>query len=74
MCINPDEKQFSIENPSYYQQGKIAPWDFIIDQNLGYLTGCIIKYLCRYKKKNGLEDLKKAKNYLEKLIEVESKK
>ena len=67
-------KKTSIENPSYYQQGKIQVWDFIIDQNLTYLEGCIIKYVCRYKKKNGVEDLQKAKVYLEKLIEIESKK
>ena len=38
----------------------------------GYLKGNIIKYLWRYKLKNGVEDLKKAQWYLAKLIEVES--
>lgn len=54
-------------NPSYYQQGKIEVCDFIVDQNLGYLAGCIIKYLCRYKKKNGVEDLKKSKSLFRKI-------
>lgn len=31
-------------------------------------TGNIIKYICRWKKKNGIQDLKKAKWYLEHLI------
>jgi hypothetical protein len=62
-----------IVNPVYYQQGKTQVWDFILDQNLSYLEGCIIKYICRYKLKNGLEDLEKAKVYLEKLIEVKTK-
>ena len=38
----------------------------------GYFIGCITKYVERYRKKNGLEDLKKAQHFLEKLIELES--
>lgn len=40
----------------------------------GYYTGNIIKYICRWKKKNGLEDLKKARMYLNWLIDHEEKK
>ena len=36
--------------------------------DMGFLDGNVLKYLLRYKKKNGLEDLKKAKWYLERLI------
>jgi hypothetical protein len=57
--------------PNYYKQGKTEVWDFIIEQNLGFLAGNVIKYICRYKEKNGIEDLEKAKAYIEKLIEVE---
>ena len=40
----------------------------------GYYTGNVLKYMCRWKKKNGLEDLKKARVYLNWLIdEVETK-
>ena len=56
-----------INSPNHYIQG-IECWDYIISQNLNYLEGNIIKYITRYKKKNGLEDLRKAKAYLEKLI------
>lgn len=57
--------------PNYYKgDGKIEVWDFVISQNLGFLDGNIIKYVCRYKEKNGLEDLKKARQYLDKLIAV----
>ena len=56
-------------NPPHYQQGKIEVIEFILDQKLNYLEGNCIKYLCRYKLKNGLEDLKKAQWYLNKLIE-----
>jgi len=56
--------------PPYYKRGKTEVWDFIMEQNLGFLEGNIIKYVCRYKGKNGLEDLIKAKTYLEKLIDT----
>ena len=56
----------------WYQQGEIQPWDFITSQGLGFLEGNIIKYITRYRHKNGIADLEKAKHYLEKLIEVES--
>jgi len=49
---------------------KIQPWDYIISNNLGWCEGNIVKYVSRWKNKNGLEDLHKAKHYLEKLIEV----
>ena len=55
---------------SHYQT-KIQPWDFIISNNLGWCEGNIVKYVSRHKKKNGVEDLKKAQHYLEKLIEEE---
>lgn len=56
-------------NPSHYRQGNIEVIDFILDQKLGYLDGNVIKYISRYKYKNGLEDLNKAKWYINKLIE-----
>ena len=58
-----------INKPSHYNQGSIEQIDFIKSQNMSYIEGNIIKYTTRYKFKNGIEDLKKAKWYLEKLIE-----
>ncbi len=55
-------------NPSHYKQGNIEVIDFILDQNLNYLEGNVIKYVSRYKYKNGLEDLKKAQWYLNKIM------
>lgn len=52
---------------------KIQPIDFITANELGYIEGNIIKYVCRYKSKNGVEDLKKAQHYLQMLIEQETK-
>ena len=60
-------------NPSHYK-GSIEPWDYIIAQDLGYLEGNIIKYISRAGRKDGetrLDDLLKAKAYLNKLIQAE---
>lgn len=54
---------------SHYAKA-IQPWDYIIANNIGYLEGNIIKYVTRYKDKNGLQDLLKAQHYLKKLIET----
>ena len=54
----------------HYIEKPIQPWDYIIANKMGYLEGNIIKYVSRYKEKNGIEDLVKAAHYLDKLIEV----
>ena len=58
-----------VDHPAHYTAGKIEVWDFIVDQSMNYLEGNVVKYLCRYKRKGGLEDLKKARAYLDKLID-----
>lgn len=57
----------------HYYNTQIQPWDYIHSNGIGYLAGNVIKYVSRYKDKNGLEDLYKAKHYIEKLIEEEHK-
>ena len=59
---------------NHYKQFQIEPWDAIIDWNLGYLDGNAVKYLSRWRHKNGIEDLKKARHYIDKLLEVEQAK
>lgn len=54
----------------HYKVKAIEPWDYIIANNIGYLEGNIIKYISRWKDKNGLQDLEKARHYLDKLIET----
>jgi len=58
-----------INHPPHYTQGNIEVIDFIEDQQLGYHAGNVVKYISRYRFKNGLEDLKKARWYLDRLIE-----
>ena len=58
-------------SPKHYQRGKIQVWDFISDQNLDFLTGNVVKYVCRAGLKDyesELDDLLKAKAYIEKKI------
>lgn len=58
------------EGGDHYQT-TIQPWDAIVAWGLGFLDGNAVKYLARWRKKGGVEDLKKARHYLDKLIEVE---
>ena len=57
----------------HYKSLKIQPIEYIIANNLGYCEANILKYITRYKAKNGLQDLMKAKHYIEILIESLSK-
>ena len=65
------EKEDMINHPKHYVRGDIEPIDFINANNLDYLEGNIIKYVSRYKFKNGLEDLLKAQFYVNMLVERE---
>ena len=62
----------NVNHPIHYM-GKVEVIDYIEDkltpeQFEGYLVGNVMKYMSRYQKKNGLEDLKKGSWYLNKLI------
>ena len=61
----------SKHNPDHYQMGSIQVWDFIIDQDLDFVLGNVVKYVCRAGTKPGesrLDDLKKAQAYINKAI------
>lgn len=55
----------------HYKQHGVQPWDIITQYDLNFFAGNVVKYLLRYKYKNGVEDLEKAQHYLKKLIELE---
>ena len=62
----------SKQNPDHYQLGTIQPWDYIVSQDMDYLTGNIVKYITRAGTKPGeskMDDLLKAQAYLTKLIQ-----
>ena len=48
----------------HYNNKKIQPIDYIIENNLPYCEGNVVKYVTRHKEKNGAEDIKKAIHYL----------
>ncbi len=52
----------------YYDKGGISTYSFIKAKNLDFAEGCIVKYVTRWKFKDGVADLHKAKWYLEALI------
>ena len=54
---------------SHYKDLKIQPTEYILANNLGFLEGNVIKYVTRYKHKNGVEDIDKAIHYLQILKE-----
>lgn len=58
-------------DPKHYSKWDVEPIDFIMRNKLPYAEGNVIKYIMRYKDKNGLEDLEKAKRYIEILEEYE---
>jgi len=70
--MNADDRQ---EGGSHYRLTDIQPWHAMgawmsKEQFQGFLRGNVIKYIARCDKKGGIEDLKKARHYLDKLIEV----
>lgn len=63
-----------IKQPIHYIMNKIEPIDFIIANKLNFCEGNVVKYISRWRLKNGVEDLKKARQYIDFLIEKEVEK
>lgn len=59
---------------NHYSGFEIKPVEFIHRNKLGFLEGCVIKRVCRWRAKDGIQDLQKAIHELELLIELESLK
>ena len=56
----------------HYRDLPIQPIEYIVANDIPYREANIIKYISRWRSKNGLEDLRKARHYLDLLIEQES--
>ena len=63
---NPYDKQIG---GTHYQKFKIQPSKFVIENELLYPEGCVIKYILRHRLKGKKEDLKKAIHFIEMIIE-----
>ena len=59
---------------NHYKDLAIQPVEYIFKNNIGYFEGCVIKYVTRWKNKGGVQDLEKAKHFLELLIELQEQK
>lgn len=71
--MNPNDIQVGGE---HYRSKTIQPWDAMEswmtkEQFKGFLWGNVIKYIARWQDKGGLEDLRKARHYMDKLIEIQ---
>ena len=60
--IFPQDKQIG---GSHYKDFHIQPYEFISKNNLSFFQGNVIKYVCRYLNKNGIEDIEKIIHYCE---------
>ena len=56
----PQDKQIG---GSHYKFFEIQPYEFISKNNLSFFQGNVVKYVCRYQRKGGAEDLKKIVHY-----------
>lgn len=55
----------------HYKKLKIEPVQYIMANNIGFCEGSAIKYLTRWKEKGGVEDLYKARHFIDILIDIE---
>jgi hypothetical protein len=67
ITIEPLQKQVGGD---HYASMKIQPVEFITANELGFLEGNVVKYICRHHSKNGAEDIKKAIHYCELLLQT----
>jgi len=65
MPTSPNDRQVGGD----HYHSPIQHWDFVLANNIPYLEAQIIKYVFRWRKKGGLQDLEKAKHFLDKLID-----
>jgi hypothetical protein len=79
-CVNLGRCSFTLKlsaldkqvSGSHYKDKAIQPIIYIHANNLGFCEGNVVKYVTRWKEKNGIADLEKAKHYIELLIEMEN--
>lgn len=72
----PEYKKSALDKQvsgNHYKDLPIQPVEYIHANALGYFEGNVIKYVSRWRKKNGIADLEKAKHYIELLIQLETK-
>ena len=62
------------EGGDHYKTKEIQPVEYCMANGIGFMEGCVIKYVSRWRDKGGIQDLKKARHFLDMLIEYEEMK
>lgn len=76
LMSSPEQKQSALAQQvsgNHYKDKAIQPVEYIHANSIGYLEGNVIKYVTRWRQKNGIADLLKAIHYIQLLIELEEK-
>jgi hypothetical protein len=71
MTTQPSALDVQVDG-NHYKNLKIQPVEYIHANNIPYIEGNIIKYITRWRDKNGVKDLEKVKHYVDLLIELET--
>lgn len=72
MATKPKSDQ--VFRPEHYTQWLVEPFTFFMLNNIPFAEASVCKYMLRWRKKNGLQDLEKAKRIIEMMIELETNK
>jgi len=70
LIVDANDRQVGGE----HYRSEFQHWDYVLANDIPYMEAQIIKYLTRWRKKNGLADLEKGLHFYEKLLEVERAK
>jgi hypothetical protein len=70
----PLSRKDAVHRPDHYARFAIEPITFIMANNIGFAAGNVIKYVMRWDAKDGLQDLRKARRYLDMMIEDAERK
>jgi len=74
--VKPPKGESALNNQEggdHYKKLKIQPIEYIHANGIPFAEGSVIKYVTRWRDKNGLKDLKKARHFIDLLIELEEK-
>jgi hypothetical protein len=75
--VNKDMDQVidtSVYRPPHYTQYKVEPFTFLMLNDIPFAEASVCKYVLRWRKKNGIQDLQKASRIIEMMIELETNK
>lgn len=64
------ERKDNVRRPHHYSQYPIEPIEFLVENGVPFMDANVIKYVMRHRQKNGVEDLKKARRYLDMMIKL----